>query len=68
MVCRVLWLVVARFGAQAGLAYSKTELMYCFYIWDRVSLCCTKSVRLVHCGACRVGAYIFVDVVYIFGP
>ena len=44
IVCRVLWYVIARFGAQAGLAYSKTEQMYCLYISVRVSFCCSKSV------------------------
>ena len=44
IVCRVLWKVVARFGAQAGPAYSKTERMYCLYISVKVSLCCPKSV------------------------
>ena len=44
IVCRMSWLVIARYGAQAGLAYSKTERMYCLYISVRVSLCCQKSV------------------------
>ena len=44
MVCRVSNWLIARFGAQAGLAYSKTELMYCLYISVVVSFCCPKSV------------------------
>ena len=32
------------FGAQAGLAYSKTEWMNCLCISVRVSFCCPKSV------------------------
>ena len=44
IVCRVLWCVVARFGANAGLAYSKTERMNCLYMSLRVSLCCPKFV------------------------
>ena len=31
-------------GLGAGLAYSKTERLYCWYISVRVSLCCQKSV------------------------
>ncbi len=29
IVCSVLWCVSERFGAQAVLAYSRTDLMYC---------------------------------------
>ena len=38
--------MIARFGAQAGLAYSKTERMYCLYNSVRVSFCCPKSVSV----------------------
>ena len=41
--CKVLWWVIERFGAQAGLSYSKTERLYCLYMSVIVSLCCPKS-------------------------
>ena len=36
--------MIARFGAQAGLASSKTKQMYCLYISVRAYFCCPKSV------------------------
>ncbi len=75
MVCKVLWCVSVRFGAQAGLAYSITERMYCLYTVVVVSLACPNVVWASDLRAFSLGVSLFfmfvicclndIDVLYV---
>lgn len=62
IVCRVLWCVAVRLEAQAGLAYSITDRIYCLYTVVVVSLC-PNVVFAIALSAFSLGLVLFLMLV-----